>query len=63
MKKIFVFCVAMTAMFLMSADVYSSAKPNPDGNKYCVYYWTGRCYKSILGDACYLVDTECNFID
>lgn len=66
MKKTIGLFAALTAMFFMSTDVYSSSEEtNKNRNliKYCVYQPTGFCVPSYWGDVCYLVDKECNWID
>jgi hypothetical protein len=63
MKKFYFLFAAIAVTFLMSADLHSSNKRSSDDGKYCVYFWTGRCYKSTIGDACYAVDANCNWID
>lgn len=65
MKKTIGLFAALAAMFLMSSDVYSSdegADNNRSLIKYCVYQ-AGVCIPSYWGDACYLVDEDCNWID
>ena len=62
MKKMFVLFAAIIAMFLLSADLHSSNEIGLYGERYCVYFWTGICYESSSGTACYLVDENCNWI-
>ena len=68
MKKSFVLFAAMAVTFLVSEDLHSSN--NGAGNnsretvEYCVYNWNeGFCHKSSRGDACYLVDENCQWLD
>lgn len=63
MKKFFILFTAMAATFLMTADLYSANDTNPDSDKYCVYFWTGVCYKNTTGTACYLVDSNCDWFN
>jgi hypothetical protein len=67
MKKLFVLFAAMAVTFLMSADLHSSnegAGNDRSGIMYCVFdKWAGYCFKHIDGIGCYLVDSNCNWID
>ena len=66
MKKSFVLFAAMAVTFLMSADLHSS-NGGVGGNEriivYCALQWNGVCKHDIKGDACYLVDENCDWMD
>lgn len=66
MKKCFVLFAAMAVTFLMSVDLHSSNE-GVGGNEriivYCALQWNGVCKHDIKGDACYLVDEECKWMD
>ena len=66
MKKTLGLFAALAVMFLMSADVHSASEGAGDNRsliKYCAYQLPGFCVLSYWGDACYLVDENCNWID
>lgn len=62
MKRLIIFAVALVATFVVSMKIYSYDKPIPP-NYYCVYFGShGRCYIGI-GDACYGIDKDCNWLE
>lgn len=66
MKKILGLFVAFATTFMMSADLHSENEgtgKNRSLIKYCVYQPSGFCIPSYWGDACYLVDENCIWMD
>ena len=62
MKQFIIFAVAFVAVFAASIKMYGDSVV-PEPNYYCVYFKDhGRCYASV-GDACYGVDADCNWLD
>ena len=68
MKKILVLFAVLSATSLVSAALYSAG--NKAGNnsretiEYCVFdKITGNCKKATKGDACYLVNEDCTWMD
>lgn len=66
MRKTLGLFAALAVTFLMSADLHSENE-GTDNNRslieYCVYQLPGFCIPSYWGDACYLVDENCNWLD
>lgn len=67
MKKLFVLFAVMAVSFCVSENLHSSTDGIENNSReivvYCAYQWYGACKYAITGDACYLVDEECNWID
>lgn len=68
MKKILVLFAVLSATSLVSAALYSVG--NKAGNnsretiKYCAFNKAkGICEEAIKGDACYLVNADCSWMD
>lgn len=67
MKKTLGLFAALAVTFLMSADLHSAnERPNKNNRDiivYCALQWNGVCKYAISGNACYLVDENCNWMD
>lgn len=66
MKKTILMFAALAVTFLMSADLYSAGEKTKGNGRiieYCALQWHGFCKPDITGDACYLVDENCNYLE
>ena len=63
MKQMIIFAVAFVAVFAASIKMYGGYVIPTEPNYYCVYLKSeGRCIVGV-GDACYGVDGNCNWLD
>ena len=67
MRKTILMLTVLCVTFLMNTDLHSATEGVGFDKRdvlYCVYNWNeGFCKKSPRGDACYGVDSECNWLD
>ena len=63
MRKLIILTVTLIAVFAVSIKMYGGYVIPTEPNYYCVYNKIeGRCYVGV-GDACYGVDGNCNWLD
>lgn len=67
MKKVLFLSVAFIATFVGSLSLKSYANDNVPAPaaeiKYCAWSWDkSKCIWAVNGDACYLVDENCDFL-
>lgn len=68
MKRIFILFAVMAVSFGVSVNLYSSSEGVGKNAReiivYCAYNWEeGTCEKALEGDACYMVDENCDWMD
>ena len=66
MKKTIIMFVAFAIIFLTSVDLHSAGEKNRGNGRiieYCALQWHGFCDYAISGDACYLVDENCKYLE
>ena len=63
MRKLIILTVTLIAVFAVSIKMYGGYVIPTEPNYYCVYFKSvERCHPGV-GDACYGVDEDCDWLD